>query len=337
MSEQRRGVLSGIAAYTLWGLFPLYWPALKPASPVEILAHRFVWSLVFLGILIAIGGNWTKVRAVFASPRTLLILAAAAVLISANWFTYIYGVNNGLVVETSLGYFINPLVSVVLGVLAFRERLRRAQWAAVLLAAIAVVVLTVDYGRLPYLALVLAFSFGFYGLLKKLAQVDAAVGLTIESGFMVLPAIGLLAVLAARDDLAFGQVSAGNTALLISAGLVTAVPLLFFASAARRVSLSTLGLLQYLAPTLQLIFGLTIFGEPMPPVRLAGFCLVWLALLIFSVDGLRARRPVPVPEQPIPDEALHDLRPEPELEPDPPTSAPGRVRRAAEWEPDPTG
>ncbi len=306
MSEGRRGVFFGIAAYTLWGLFPLYWPLLKPASPLEILAHRVVWSLVFIAVLIAISRNWAKVRAVFRSRRTTLILAGAAVLVSANWFTYIYGVNNGLVVETSLGYFINPLVSVVLGVAFFRERLRRAQWVAVILAAIAVAVLTVDYGRLPYLALVLAFSFGFYGLLKKLAPVESAVGLAVESGLLVLPAIAVLAVLATRDELAFAQVSVGNTALLISAGVATAVPLLFFASAARRVSLTTLGILQYLAPTLQLIFGLTVFDEPMPPVRLIGFSLVWLALIIFSLDGLWGRRPAPCPEQPIPDEALHD-------------------------------
>jgi chloramphenicol-sensitive protein RarD len=294
-------VLFGIAAYTLWGLFPLYWPLLKPASPVEILAHRFVWSLIFVCVLIAIGRNWAKVRAVLRSRRTVLILTGAAVLIAANWFTYIYGVNNGLVVETSLGYFINPLVSVILGVLFFRESLRPAQWAAVTLAAVAVVVLTVDYGRLPYLALTLACTFGFYGLLKKLAPVESAVGLAVESGVLVLPAIALLMVLSAHGDLAFGQVSVGHTALLMSAGVATAVPLLFFASAARAVSLTTLGLLQYLAPTLQLIFGLTVFNEPMPPVRLLGFCLVWVALLIFSLDGLWRRRPSPCPEQPIPE------------------------------------
>ena len=291
----------GVAAYTLWGLFPLYWPLLKPAGAAEILAHRFVWSLVFICVLIALGRNWAKVRAVFRSRRTMLILGAAAVLIAGNWFTYIYGVNNGFVVETSLGYFINPLVSVVLGVLFFGERLRAAQWAAVILATVAVVVLTVDYGRLPYLALILAFTFGFYGLLKKLAPVDSAVGLAVESGVLVLPAIALLIVLSARGDLAFGQGSPGHTLLLMSAGIATAVPLLFFASAARAVSLTTLGLLQYLAPTLQLILGLTVFNEPMPPVRLIGFCLVWLALLIFSLDGLWARRPAPTPEQPLPD------------------------------------
>jgi len=289
MSEGRRGLFYGVAAYSIWGLFPLYWPLLKPASPLEILAHRFVWSLVFVGAMIALGRNWSKVRAVFRSRRTTLILAAAAVLIAANWFTYIYGVNNGLVVETSLGYFINPLVSVVLGVAFFGERLRRAQWVAVALAAIAVVVLTVDYGRLPYIALVLAFSFGFYGLLKKLAPVESAVGLTVESGVLALPAVALLAVLAARGELAFGQAGVANTALLMSAGIATAIPLLFFASAAHRVSLSTLGILQYLAPTLQLILGLTVFNEAMPPVRLVGFSIVWLALIVFSIDGLWAR------------------------------------------------
>lgn len=304
MSEGRRGVLFGIAAYSLWGLFPIYWVLLRPASPLEILAHRFVWSLVFVTVLIALARNWSKLRAALRSRRTTLVLGAAAILIAANWFTYVYGVNNGFVVETSLGYFINPLVSVVLGVLVFRERLRPAQWAAVGLATIAVIVLTVDYGRLPYLALTLAFTFAFYGLLKKLAPVESVVGLAIESGVLALPAIAVLVVLSARGDLAFGQVSTGNTLLLLSAGVVTAVPLLFFASAARRVSLSTLGLLQYLAPTLQLILGVTVFQEAMPPVRLLGFSLVWLALVIFSLDGLWGRRPAPCPEQPIPDEAL---------------------------------
>jgi len=205
-------------------------------------------------------------------------------------------VNSGQVVETSLGYFVNPLVSVALGVVVFRERLRTVQWVAVGIGLLAVVVLTVDYGRPPFIALTLAFSFGFYGLIKKLVSVGPTEGLAVESAVMTLPALVLLAVLTGRGTAAFGTVSALNTALLMLAGVVTAIPLLFFAAAARRVPLSTLGLLQYLAPLIQFVLGLVVFAEPMPPGRLAGFALVWLALIVLTVDLARNnRRPVLTP------------------------------------------
>ncbi len=296
MLEGRRGVWYGVAAYLMWGLFPLYWTLLDPASPLEILAHRIVWSLVFTTAVIAVRRRWSKVRAAVRDRRTLVLLVAAAMLISVNWGTYIYGVNSGQVVETSLGYFVNPLVSVALGVVVFRERLRTVQWVAVGIGLLAVVVLTVDYGRPPFIALTLAFSFGFYGLIKKLVSVGPTEGLAVESAVMTLPALVLLAVLTGQGTAAFGTVSALNTALLMLAGVVTAIPLLFFAAAARRVPLSTLGLLQYLAPLIQFVLGLVVFAEPMPPGRLAGFALVWLALIMLTLDLARNnRRPVLTP------------------------------------------
>lgn len=294
MSDRRAGIVYGITAYFLWGLFPLYWRLLRPAGAVEILGHRIIWSLVFVVSLLVVRGRWPALRAAAGDRRTVWVLAAAACLIAVNWGTYIYGVNNDLVVETSLGYFVNPLVSVVLGVVVFGERLRRGQWIAVGIAVLAVVVLTVDYGRPPWLALTLAVSFGFYGLLKKIVTVRPAEGLAIESAVLVLPALLAVLLLQGRGDAAFGHVSAGHTVLMVSAGVATAVPLLFFAAAAPRVPLSTLGLLQYLAPTLQLVIGLAVFGEPMPAGRLAGFVLVWTALVVFSVDSLRASRRLPV-------------------------------------------
>lgn len=290
MSDPRRGIWYGVAAYLIWGLFPLYWTRLKPAGPLEILDHRILWSLVFTALIVSVRRQWPALRAAIRTPRTALILVAAALLISVNWGTFIYGVNSGQVVQTSLGYFVNPLVSVALGVLVLGERLRRIQWVAVGLAVVAVVVLTIDYGRPPYIALTLAFSFGFYGLLKKVVRVGPTEGLVIESGVLAVPALGMLLVLNANGDAAFGHVSVLHTVLLVSSGVVTAVPLMFFAAAARLVPLSTIGLLQYLAPVMQFVLGLVVFGEPMPPSRLAGFALVWLALVLFTVDLLRRRR-----------------------------------------------
>ncbi len=290
MTDPRRGIWYAVAAYLCWGLFPLYWTLLKPAGSLEILGHRIVWSLVFTAVIIAVRRQWTAVRSAVRTRRTALTLVAAALLISVNWGTYIYGVNSGQVVETSLGYFINPLVSVALGVVVFGERLRAVQWVAVGIATLAVAVLTIDYGRPPFIALVLAFSFGFYGLLKKITPVGATQGLVIESAVLAGPALGMLLLLHAQGDAAFGGVSAPHTALMVLTGIVTAVPLMFFAAAARRVPLTTIGLLQYLAPTMQFVLGLVVFHEPMPASRLAGFGLVWLALAVFTVDLLRRNR-----------------------------------------------
>jgi chloramphenicol-sensitive protein RarD len=297
VDERRLGVASGLTAYALWGLFPLYFPLLEPASGVEIVAHRVLWSLLFIGLLLTAVRRWSAVRAAATDRRTLLILAGAAVLIAANWLIFVYGVNSGHVVETSLGYFINPLVSVLLGVVVFSERLRPLQWTAVGIAALAVAVLTVDYGRPPWIALSLAATFGLYGVMKKLVRVEAAPGLFLETALVALPAAAVLAVLHGEGHGTFGHVSAGHSVLLIVSGVATAIPLLLFAAATRRIPLSTVGLLQYLTPSMHLAIGVFVYREPMPPVRLAGFVLVWIALGMFTADSLRharaaSRRPI---------------------------------------------
>jgi chloramphenicol-sensitive protein RarD len=286
----RRGFLYGLGAYLLWGLFPLYWPLLEPAGAPEILAHRVVWSLGLVVLLLAIRRQSGWLRDLVAQPRALATLAAAAVIIAINWLTYIWGVNNGHVVETSLGYFINPLVTVLFGVFIFAERLRQAQWTALGIAAVAVVILTVDYGRLPWIALTLAFSFATYSVLKKKSGVGPVEGLTVETAVLVLPALGFLLLAEAGGTGTFGHAGAVNAALLAGTGVVTAVPLLLFAGAAQRIPLSTIGILQYLAPTLQFLFGVLVFHEAVPPVRLASFVLVWVALAIFTVDGITHHR-----------------------------------------------
>ncbi|KAB2350710.1 EamA family transporter RarD [Actinomadura rudentiformis] len=296
----------GITAYVLWGLFPLYWPLLKPAGAMEILAHRIMWSLVAVLAILAVRRNWAWIRGL--TLRKLGILAVAAVVITANWGTYIYAVNTGHTIEAALGYFINPLISVLLGVVIFRERLRPWQWVAVGLSVVAVAVLTADYGRLPWIALVLAFSFGTYGLFKKFANMPSAESLAVETTLLFLPALGFALVLQAQGDAAFGHEGGGNMALLAAAGIVTAIPLMLFNAAAVRIPLSTIGMLQYLAPVLQFLIGLLVQHEEMPPSRWAGFLLVWTALIILTTDGVRAGRrtrrearmeritPDPVPE-----------------------------------------
>jgi chloramphenicol-sensitive protein RarD len=284
----RRGLAYGAGAYLLWGVFPGYFPLLKPAGAVEILAHRVLWSLlVVLGIL-AVQRQLGSLRTL--GGRRLALLALAGGFIAANWGTYIWGVNHEHVVETSLGYFINPLVTVLFGVFLLGERLRRGQWIAVGIGLIAVLVLTVDYGRPPWIALVLAFSFGSYGLIKKTVGAGAVQSLAVETAALALPAVVYLGWLNAAGQATFGHASAGNTLLLLTTGPVTAVPLLLFGASARRLPLSVLGLLQYLAPVLQFLFGVLIFDEPMPPARLAGFGLVWVALALLTVESLRQQR-----------------------------------------------
>lgn len=280
-------MLSGLAAYSLWGLFPLYFPLLKPAGGLEIVAHRVLWSLLFVGVLLTVLRRWAQVGALVRDRRRLVVLLGASVLIAGNWLVFVYGVNSGHVVETSLGYFINPLVSVLLGVAVFSERLRPLQWAAVGIAAGAVLVLTVDYGRPPWIALALALTFGLYGLMKKLVRTEAAPGLFVETALVAVPAAAVLAVLHSAGNGTFGNAGAGQALLLVSSGVATAVPLLLFAAAARRIPLSTVGVLQYLTPSMQLAIGIFVYEEPMPPARLAGFALVWVALVVFTADTLR--------------------------------------------------
>jgi chloramphenicol-sensitive protein RarD len=288
MDQDRVGVLYGAAAFGLWGLFPLYWPLLEPAGPVEILAHRMVWSLVVVAVILLARRRLSSVLRL--GSRRYLLLAVAAVLVTINWGVYIYGVNSGNVVETSLGYFINPLFTVLLAVVILRERLRVLQWVAVAIGAVAVVILTVDYGRLPWIALTLAISFGMYGLIKKKVLVGAAEGLAVETAVMFIPAAGYLIWLQAAGTASFGHDGLAKNVLFIGAGVVTAVPLLLFAAAATRVPLATIGLLQYLAPVLQFLIGVFVLGEAMPPARVVGFAVVWVALAVFTYDSIRTYR-----------------------------------------------
>ncbi|MEU6082045.1 EamA family transporter RarD [Streptomyces sp. NPDC047108] len=289
-NEHRTGLLCGIAAYGLWGLVPLFWPLLKPASAVEILAHRMVWSLAAVALILLALRRWAWIPELVRRPKRLALVTVAATVISVNWGLYIWGVNSGRVVETSLGYFINPLVTILFGVLLLKERMRPAQWVAVGIGAAAVVVLTAGYGRLPWIALVLAFSFATYGLVKKKIGLGGIESLAAETAVQFLPALGFLLFLSSRGDLAFGAEGVPHALLLASCGLVTAVPLVCFGAAAIRIPLSMIGLLQYLAPVLQFVLGLVWFHEKMPAERWAGFALVWIALTVLTWDALRAAR-----------------------------------------------
>jgi len=289
VNQLRHGYLLGLGAYFCWGFFPLYFKLLAAAGAVEILAHRVLWSLVFVAALLAVLRRWRHVSAIVRRPRTLGTISLAAVFVAVNWGVYIYGVNSAHVVETSLGYFVNPLVTMLLGVVVLRERLRRAQWAALTTGATAVGVLAADYGRPPWIALSLAGSFGTYSLLKKRLSLPAVDGLLVESAVLALPALGYLAWLSPTGQAAFGS-SLRMTLLLLVSGVLTAVPLLMFAGAASRLPLTSLGALQYVAPILQLACGVFVFHEPMPAARLAGFALVWCALAVFTWDGVRHAR-----------------------------------------------
>ncbi|MEU3631452.1 EamA family transporter RarD [Streptomyces fradiae] len=285
--DQKAGLLYGIGAYGIWGLFPLYWPLLEPAGAVEILAHRMAWSLVAVVLALLVVRRWAWIPVLLRQPGKLGLIALAATVITLNWGVYIWAVNAGHVVESSLGYFINPLVTIAMGVVLLKERLRPAQWAAVGIAFAAVVVLAIGYGRPPWISLVLAFSFATYGLVKKKVNLGGLESLGAETAMLFLPATGYLVWLGMRGDAAFGTAGVGHMALLASTGLVTAVPLVCFGAAAIRVPLSTLGLLQYLAPVFQFLVGVLYFREAMPPERWAGFALVWLALTLLTWDALR--------------------------------------------------
>lgn len=289
----RRGLTLGFLGYLIWGLFPLYWPLLKPAGALEILAHRMVWSLVVMGLIAAVVKQWSLIRAM--SARTWLIVVGAASVIALNWGVYIYAVNNGAVVEAALGYFINPLLSVLLGVLIFGERLRRLQIVSVVLGFTAVLVIAIAGGHAPWLSLTLAGSFAVYGLLKKIVPLPAPASLTAEGLVLFLPAAGFLIWLQSDGSGTFTDHGTAHVLLLIGSGLVTVVPLLAFGAAARLLPLSTLGLLQYLTPVVQFILGVWWGGEHMSGPRWIGFVLIWGALVIFSVDSLRTARRRPDP------------------------------------------
>ncbi|MGK5730198.1 EamA family transporter RarD [Streptomyces sp. URMC 124] len=289
-SETRTGLICSFAAYGIWGLFPLYWPLLDAAGPVEILAHRMVWSLVAVVAVLVVTRRWGWIRPLLRQPRRVGMIALGAATISVNWGIYIWGVNSGHVVETSLGYFINPLVSIAFGVVVLRERLRAAQWAAVGVGAAAVLVLAVAYGKPPWIALAIAATFGTYSLIKKKVGLDGLESLAAETAVLFLPALGFLVFLGVTGASTFTSVGTGHTALLMCSGAITAVPLILFGAAAVRLPLSVVGMVQYLAPTFQFALGLLVFHEGMPAERWAGFGLVWLALAVLTWDALRTAR-----------------------------------------------
>ncbi|WP_043429963.1 EamA family transporter RarD [Arthrobacter sp. FB24] len=286
------GVLFGIGAYGLWGLLPLYFFVLQPAGAVEIVANRVVWSLVFCTLLITVTRSWRVLAAAFRDRTVLGPLSIAAALIAVNWLTYTYGVTTGQAVEASLGYFINPLVSVLLGVFVLKETLRPLQWAAVGIGFVAVVVLTISYGKLPWIALTLAFSFGLYGFVKKRIgpRADAVTSLTMETVVLTPLAAATMIYLAVSGTNTLGTQGPGHFWLLVASGVITAVPLLFFGASARRLPMTTIGLLQYFAPVLQFIVALVVFRETMTLDRWIGFGVVWLALVVLTVDMLAATR-----------------------------------------------
>ncbi len=286
----RRGLLAALSAYALWGLFPLYWYLLKDVAALQIIAHRVIWCGVFvIGYLwLRDGTSW--LRAALSGPRVGRMLLLSSVLISCNWGIYIWAVTNGRVVDASLGYFINPLVNVLIGVLVLRERLNSAQWAAVAIAALGVLWLAVSQGQLPWIALALAFSFAIYGLIRKVAAVDAVPGLAVENLFLFPLALGWLVWTQWNGSGVFGTVSRATDGLLVVGGVLTALPLIGFAYGARRIPYSLAGILQYVAPTLQLLCGVLLLGETFGSNRAIGFGCIWVALLIYAGDSLRRAR-----------------------------------------------
>jgi len=283
------GFWSGVAAFTIWGLVPIYWKLLKHVPTMQVLGHRIVWSLAVLAILVA-GRRRARTALANVSRQVVGLYAIAAALIAVNWFLYIYAVNAGFIVETSLGYYITPLVNVLFGVLFFHERMRPAQWLAIALATAGVVELTYAYGSLPWIAFGLAASFGTYGLAKKKAPLDPLEGLTLETGILAPLAILYLVMLHGTGDGVFLRTGVASDALLIGGGPVTMVPLLLFAAAARTVPLSVIGILQYIGPTLQFLLGIFVYDEPFSRLQLIGFSIVWVALAVYAGDNLRARR-----------------------------------------------
>ena len=292
-AEARRGVAAVSAAFVIWGLFPLYLKPLVHVPATEILAHRIAWCVLFVFGWLAWKGRLGEVRAALANRPVLLRLLLTSALITINWLLYVWAISNGRVIEASLGYFIGPLINVALGLVVLRERLNAWQWTSVAFAAAGVVWLTVAAGGLPWVALVLASSFAVYGLIRKLIPVGAVPGLAVETLLVAPFAIAWLAWLEKSGAGAFGGASVAVTALLVGSGLVTALPLALFATGARLIPYSVVGVIQYIGPSMQLLLGLTLYGEPFPPARAAGFVLIWTGLAVFTADSVwrgRTRR-----------------------------------------------
>jgi len=291
LSQRQIGVAYALTAYGIWGVLPLYLKALRAVPALELVAHRIVWAALLLLLLVAVTGQWGWLRQVRERPRLAWLFVASAAGLSINWLTYIWAVNVDRVVDASLGYFINPLFSVVLGVLVLKERLRVGQWAAVALASAGVLWLTVQAGQPPWIGLTLATSFGLYGLFRKTASIDALGGLTLETWLLLPLAGGYLLYLSLTQQSSWATGGPIQDALLVAAGPITAVPLLAFAAGARRIPLSLVGILQYLGPSLQLGLGVLVFHEPLPVEKLFGFALIWAALVVYTVEGLSFRAP----------------------------------------------
>jgi chloramphenicol-sensitive protein RarD len=290
-SERSLGLIFGLSAYILWGLFPLYWPLLKPASAYEIVAHRAVWTLLFCLVVLAFHKKLRHTISQLRNSRTLFGLATTSALISINWIVYIWATNSGHVVEASLGYYINPLVIIAFGVLLLKEKMRKGQWVAVGIATTGVAVLTIDYGRLPWVAIALALSWGSYGVIKKVLGLGALEGLTIETMLALIPYAAFLLILEGKGEGQFGH-HWGLSLLLISAGAITAIPLLLFNGSTTRLPYTVIGLLQYITPTIQFSIGVWVRHEAMPTARWVGFIFIWLALIALAVDLVRSTRAV---------------------------------------------
>lgn len=285
------GILYAASAFILWGIFPLYFHAIREVPPLEILGHRMLWSLLFLAIVLTVRQQWKWLPQVVRQPRVLGAFVASALLLSSNWFVYIWSVNNGHVLDASLGYFINPLINVMLGMLVLKETLRRGQWLTIGLAACGVAWLTWSAGELPWIALILGISFACYGLLRKTAALAALEGLSLETMLLFPLALGYVAWLTVHGQNTFVNTNTGATRwLLAAAGPITAIPLLLFAAGARKISMSALGLLQYLSPSLQALLGVWVFHEAFPQERLIGFAIIWTALALYVAEGLWVSR-----------------------------------------------
>lgn len=286
----RKGIISGLAAFILWGVFPLYWKLLKSVPAYEILSHRIIWSLFFLIIIVVVSGNKDWIKKFKDDKKNLTIYILSSVTIGINWLVFIWAVNSNYILEASLGYFLNPIINVVLGVFLLKEKLRFCQWCAVIIAGIAVLYLTIGYGSFPFIAIILAFSFAFYGYLKKIGNLNSVQSLTFETSALFIPAIVYLVFIEINGSGAFGHSGFLITSLLALGGPVTTIPLLLFVAAARRLPLSTVGILQYIAPITQFLIGAFIYNEEVPVSRLIGFILIWIALILYTGESILQNR-----------------------------------------------
>ena len=291
MNKHKLGLLYGVGAYVLWGLFPLYWPLLQPATSLEIVSHRAVWTMIFCIVVLAVTHALKSTLATFKRPKVAARLFTTTILISINWLVYVWATNNGHVVEASLGYYINPLIIIAFGVVLLKEKMRGLQWVAVSIATVGVVILTVDYGRLPWVALALALTWGTYGLVKKQLGLGALEGLAIETMIAFIPYCGYLIFIGAKGEGQFGH-GIGLTTLLISAGAITAIPLLLFNGSTNRLPYTTIGLLQYITPTIQFSIGVWVNHEAMPTARWVGFIVIWIALMTLAADLVKSGRTI---------------------------------------------